>query len=98
VRDRQLAETRYFHSMGGSRIFVPLEELTITASHGPADDVARVPDAAGPSGWARTKTITLKRLPAAANVPELWSGDLHVHMNYAGHYRNTATRAGEQRA
>jgi len=96
VRDRQPAETRYFHSMGSSRIFVPLEELTITASHGPAYDVARMTDTAGPSGWARTKTIALKRLPAAPNVPELWSGDLHVHMNYAGHYRNTATRLAEQ--
>jgi hypothetical protein len=96
VRDRQAIETRYFHTMGGSRLFVPLDSLTITASHGPAYDVAKVSDTAGPSGWARTKTVTLRRLPAAPGMPRLWSGDLHVHMNYAGHYRNTPARLAEQ--
>ena len=96
VTGRQPAETRYFHTMGGSRLFVPLDRLTITASHGPAYEVAQIPDTAGPSGWARSKTVTLKRLAPAPGVPERWSGDLHVHMNYAGQYRNTPSRLAEQ--
>jgi TolB protein len=96
VVERQSAETRYFHTTGASRVFVPLDRLAITVSHGPAYDVAHVDDNIGSSGWARTKTVTLTRLAKAPGLPDLWSGDLHVHMNYAGQYRNTPAHLAEQ--
>src|SRR6266550_3300488 len=41
-----------------------------------------------PAGRTLTKRLVLERL---ANLPARgwWSGDLHVHMNYGGAYRNT---------
>src|SRR4051812_18801221 len=96
VPDRQAMETRYFHTSGRSRISVPLERLSIAVSHGPAYDVAHVDDDIGPTGWARSRTVTLQRLQMPAGVPPVWSGDLHVHMNYAGHYRNTPAHLAEQ--
>src|SRR3954469_132176 len=96
VPDRQAMETRYFHTSGRSRISVPLERLSIAVSHGPAYDVAHVDDDIGPTGWARSRTATLQRLQLPAGVPPVWSGDLHVHMNYAGHYRNTPPHLAEQ--
>src|SRR3954451_21699805 len=96
VPERQRVETRYFHSQGRSRLSVPLDRLAITVSHGPSYDVAHAEDDPREAGWTGTRTITIKRLPMPRGWPTLWSGDLHVHMNYGGHYRNTAGRLAEQ--
>jgi hypothetical protein len=96
VPERQAVETRYFHSAGQSRISVPLEPLTITVSHGPAYEIATVKDDPRVSDWSAERTVTLKRLPVGPG--EWWSGDLHVHMNYGGTYRNTPRHLFEQAA
>ena len=93
--ERQTIETRYFHSAGRSRIAVPLDRLAITVSHGPAYETARVEEHPGAAGWSGTRTVTLRRLPAVGSGA-WWSGDLHVHMNYGGLYRNTPSRLAEQ--
>ena len=54
VPERQPIETRYFHSAGRSRISVPIDRLTITVSHGPAYEVARLEEDARVGGWARS--------------------------------------------
>lgn len=81
VPERQAIETRYFHSPGRSRISVPLDRLAITVSHGPAYEVAHLEEDPRITGWTGARTVMLKRLPAPRDLPELWSGDLHVHMN-----------------
>jgi hypothetical protein len=96
VPDRQAIETRYFHSRGHSRISVPLDRLAITVSHGPAYEVAHLEEDPRITGWTGARTVMLKRLPAPRDLPELWSGDLHVHMNYSGVYRNTPMHLAEQ--
>jgi len=96
VRERQAVETRYFHSPGRSRIPVPLDRLAITVSHGPAYEVAHLDEDPRVAGWQGTRTVTLERLPAPADSGEWWSGDLHVHMNYGGLYRNTPAHLATQ--
>jgi TolB protein len=96
VRERQAIETRYFHTQGRSRISVPLDRLTITVSRGPAYEIAHLEEDARPSGWTGARTVTLRRRAAPRDAPALWSGDLHVHMNYGGHYKNTPARLAEQ--
>jgi hypothetical protein len=96
VPERQAIETRYFHSAGRSRISVPIDSLTITVSHGPGYEIARLEENPGAAGWTGTRTVTLRGLPVPSNWPRLWSGDLHVHMNYGGSYRNTPEHLAEQ--
>jgi TolB protein len=96
VPERQAVETRYFHSTGRSRISVPLDRLALTVSHGPAYEVAHLEEDPRIPGWSGTRTVTLKRLATPPDSGEWWSGDLHVHMNYGGLYRNTPTHLAEQ--
>ena len=96
VPERQTIETRYFHSTGRSRVTVPTDRLVVTVSHGPAYEIARLDDDPRAAGWSGTRTITLRRLPTAPGSGEWWSGDLHVHMNYGGLYRNTTNRLAVQ--
>ena len=96
VKERQPIETRYFHTRGRSRISVPLDRLAITVSHGPAYEIAHLEEDARAAGWTGTRTVTLKRLPAPPGSGDWWSGDLHVHMNYGGLYRNTPFRLADQ--
>ena len=96
VPERQAIETRYFHSNGASRIAVPLDRLAITVSHGPAYEIAHVEEDARTAGWSGTRTVTLNRLSTPDRFGEWWSGDLHVHMNYGGLYRNTPVHLAEQ--
>jgi TolB protein len=96
VPERQAVETRYFHMTGESRIALPLDDFAITVSHGPEYEVAHVEEHAGASDWSGTRTVTLKRLPMPPGAGTWWSGDLHVHMNYGGLYRNTSAHLAEQ--
>jgi hypothetical protein len=96
VPERQTFETRYFHSGGRSRMSVPMDRLAVTVSHGPEYEIARVDEDPRSAGWSGTRTITLRRLPAAPGAGAWWSGDLHVHMNYGGVYRTTAGRLAQQ--
>lgn len=96
VPERQAVETRYFHTTGQSRISVPLDELTLTVSHGPAYEVAHLVEDTRAPAWSGSRTVTLRRLPLPPDTGPWWSGDLHVHMNYGGLYRNTPARLAQQ--
>jgi len=89
VKERQRSETRYFHTTGRSQVLVPLDRLAITVSRGPSYEIVHVDEDARAAAWTGTRRITLKRLSAPRGWSEMWSGDLHVHMNYTGTYRNT---------
>jgi Tol biopolymer transport system component len=96
VSEHQHIETRYLHTNGVSVVSVPAEQLTIVVSHGPAYDVARIEEDASRADWSGTCTVTLPRLTPPSDSGEWWSGDLHVHMNYGGLYRNTPEHLAEQ--
>src|SRR5213596_3153645 len=79
-------EYGYFHTSGTADLTVPTGTVQVEVWHGPEYRVARA-DVTVPAGRV-TKRLVLERL---ANLPARgwWSGDLHVHMNYGGAYRNT---------
>jgi len=96
VPERQAVETRYFHTDGRSRISVPRDRLAITVSHGPAYEVAHLEEDTRAAEWPGARTVTLRQLDRPRDSGRWWSGDLHVHMNYGGLYRNTPARLARQ--
>jgi TolB protein len=87
-------EYGYFHTSGSAVVTVPAGTFTLEVSHGPEYRVARRRVKVSP-GSTTAVSIVLERLvdlPAAG----WYSGDLHVHMNYGGAYRNTPRRLAAQ--
>src|SRR5205823_8115025 len=66
---------------------VPAGRVTVEVTRGPEYRIARAELTLAPGG-SRAHRVVLQRL---ANLPAQgwWSGDVHVHMNYGGAYRNT---------
>ena len=87
-------EYGYFHTSGTAELTLPEGAVRVEVWHGPEYRVARV-DVSVPAGRTVTKRLVLERL---TNLPARgwWSGDLHVHMNYGGAYRNTPERLAFQ--
>jgi hypothetical protein len=92
-RARQAAETHYFHCPATCTLAVPAGATSIWVQHG-----FRY------SPWRETVNLTGNQtvpvqlqpndLPASFGT---WrSADLHVHMNYGGHYRNTPENLARQ--
>jgi len=80
-------EMHYFHTSGPVTVSVPKGKLKIEVSHGPEYELLKteVDASAGP---AKTVDLVLnKQVPPTFG--NWWSGDLHSHMNYGGHYKNT---------
>ncbi len=80
-------EYTYFHTSGRSELTVPAGAVSIEVLHGLEYRPVRQEVTIGSGETSRVRAV-LGRL---ANLPAqgYWSGDLHVHMNYGGHYRNT---------
>ncbi|HLZ46529.1 MAG TPA: CehA/McbA family metallohydrolase [Gemmatimonadales bacterium] len=80
-------EYSYFHSSGSSALTVPAGTVHVEVWRGPEYRVTRA-DVNVPAGARITKRLVLERMD---NLPARgwWSGDVHVHMNYGGAYRNT---------
>jgi Tol biopolymer transport system component len=94
----QIEETRYFHCDGECVVNVPLGDTSITAWRGLRYSAARstVQVQKFP---AVTMGIRFKPLMLPPWAPASVSADLHVHMNYGGHYRSTVqTLAAQARA
>lgn len=85
---QQQYESHYFHSNGTFEVNVPEDQVSIQVSHGPLYEIDKMtvdtrltlPD---------TIIIQLKKLELPSGFGNWWSGDVHVHMNYGGNYRNT---------
>ncbi len=84
-RGRQSQETRYFHCPARCTLSVPTGSVTVTALHGFAHTPATRTLDLEPADASVTLTLPANGLPARFG-PHL-SADLHVHMNYGGHYR-----------
>ena len=83
-------ESAYFHSDGSAELTVPAGNVQVEVWRGPEYEVARA-DVTVPAQGRIVYSVVLERL---ADLPARgwWSGDLHVHMNYGGAYRNTPRR------
>ena len=90
-RALQPMETAYFHCPGECFLDVPVGQKDVTVWRG----LHYVPNTTGLNGEGDL-TIPLfpVRLPDWA--PKRVQADLHVHMNYGGHYRNDGERLGAQ--
>lgn len=86
-RTERSYEYGYFHSTGMSEMTVPAGTVQIEVWRGPEFRIARA-EVTVPARHRAVRRIVLERL---ADLPSRgwWSGDLHVHMNYGGAYRNT---------
>jgi TolB protein len=87
VRSERSFEYGYFHADAACTLTLPAGDYTVEASRGPEFAIVRHPvriQADATTG----QDLVLHRL---ADMPARgwWSGDLHVHMNYGGAYRNT---------
>ena len=78
-------EYGYFHTAGRSTLSVPAGAVVVEVTHGPEWRLARETITV-PANQLTARTIRLARL---LPLPGWTSGDLHVHMNYGGHYRAT---------
>ncbi len=94
-RSVQPTETHYFHCASPCTLSLPAGEASITVQHGfrhlPWQKSLEVkPDA----------KVSLRAALVANDLPAEWgtwrSADLHVHMNYGGHYRNTPANLAKQ--
>lgn len=88
-RDRRF-EFTYFHAAGAAELTLPAGEYTVVVTKGLefARVVRKLRVRAGLRTTARFALARLLDLPARG----WWSGDLHVHMNYGGAYRNDPAR------
>ncbi len=87
VRGEQRFEYSYFHAPGRAALVVPAGTYDVEILHGLEFRPFRQRVAVTIGATARVRA-TLERL-ADLRADGYWSGDLHVHMNYGGHYRNT---------
>jgi len=85
-RERQF-EYSYFHVNGSTELTVPAGRIHVEVWHGPEFRVFRG-DFTVPAGGSVVHRVVLQRLVNLA-ARGWWSGDVHVHMNYGGAYRNT---------
>ena len=86
VRGEQRFEYGYFHSAGPDTVTVPAGRVAVEVWHGPEYRTVRREVTVG-AGDTRAVSFPLARL---TDLPSRgwWGGDLHVHMNYGGVYRN----------
>jgi TolB protein len=89
-------EVHYFHSPGRSLLTVPAGPVTVEVAKG-LEHAVESRKAQVSAGAVAELTFQLHSLSGLVTVPggfsrdrQAWaSADLHVHMNYAGAYRNT---------
>jgi Tol biopolymer transport system component len=91
-RSERAFEKHYFHADGRAEIRVPLGSATVEVSKGPEHRLETRSLDVGAGG--ADVVVRLTALDPLLRPPgERWSsGDLHVHMNYGGTYRNTPER------
>lgn len=97
--DRQAAryEPQYFHSDGAATVSLPAGEARIVVWRGMEHRIAQRSIDVRNNG-TRQIDIQLEPLDLPAEWQQWISADVHVHMNYGGHYRNTPPRLVQQAA
>ncbi|MGH8253546.1 MAG: CehA/McbA family metallohydrolase [Steroidobacteraceae bacterium] len=91
-RSVQAFETHYFHSAGHSTLTLPTGPAKITVWRGLVTAVAHT-EVTIKAGAATPLQVSLQPLALPAGWRDNWhSADVHVHMNYAGTYRDNPQR------
>jgi TolB protein len=93
-RSLQAFENHYFHCPGECILTVPMGDVRLQVFHGLDYAIAEQHVAITKGG--NTTTISLKPLRLPTQYGHFASADVHVHMNYGGHYRNTPQNLVEQ--
>ena len=97
-RSERRFEAHYFDTAGNSEIAVPVGEAEVDVMRGFENLFERRKVKVKPD---ETSELTVRMVPmfiAVDTVTNWVSGDVHVHMNYAGTYRNTPKHLVEQAA
>jgi Tol biopolymer transport system component len=88
-RNEHPFEARYFHTAGDDSIEVPAGPVHVELTRGLLCKPVQRTVAVGAGAIAPLSAV-LPAQPWSDAAGERWvSGDVHVHMNYGGHYRNT---------
>jgi Tol biopolymer transport system component len=93
-RSLQAFENHYFHCPGECTLTVPTGEAQVQVSHGMDYAISEQHMTIGKERSALA--VTLRPLGLPAQYGRFVSADLHVHMNYGGHYLNTPDNLIEQ--
>ncbi len=97
-RNEHPFDALYFHTEGTALIDVPAGEVQVDVMKGPERVPVRETVTVG-AGATVDLTATLPARPWTDGPTRRWvSGDVHVHMNYAGTYRNTPAHLALQAA
>ena len=99
VRSERPFEAHYFHTSGNAELTVPAGSVDVEVMKGFEYRIEKE-DSTG-CGRSSRPELTIQ-LQAARTCPSdahsHWvSGDVHVHMNYGGAYRNTPKQSGRSR-
>ena len=95
-RKERRFEAHYFHSAGAAEVAVPIGKVTVEIMKGFEHLFERRTVQVDANQDTRV-AIRLKALDTPRDPLAQWvSGDVHVHMNYAGVYRNTPKHLVEQ--
>lgn len=98
VRSERPFEAHYFHSPGRAELTVPAGRIAIEIMKGPEYRVEKK-SAQVASGRTTDLTVRLQPLNLPQEAHSHWvSGDVHVHMNYGGAYRDTPANLVAQAA
>ncbi len=94
-RTRQRMESHYFHCAPPCTLLLPAGSAQITVQRGFGHAIwrQRVELQAGGTSALRAQLVAR---PLPATFGRFVSADLHVHMNYGGHYRHTPATLAEQ--
>jgi Tol biopolymer transport system component len=88
-RNEHPFEARYFHTSGQDTLQVPPGRVSVEMMKGPARTPVRR-QVEVRAGEVSDVGATLDSVPWKDGADRRWvSADVHVHMNYGGHYRNT---------
>ncbi len=92
-------EAHYFHGRGDLSIAVPAGEVTIEVLRGFSQPLEVQKVSVGAGATVVVTSTAAEPFPLATDGGRRWvSGDVHVHMNYGGLYRNTPAHLLEQAA
>ncbi len=98
TRSERPFEAHYFDTTGESAITVPAGEVEVDVMRGLENRFEQRKLEVQPGGTVQL-TVKLVGFPVElATLTDWVSGDVHVHMNYAGTYRNTPQHLVEQAA
>jgi hypothetical protein len=97
-RARSSFESHYFHTAGQGSLRLPAGEAQVTVWRGLEHRIEHR-SVMIEAGETSRLAVALRPLDLPPGWQAAWpSGDVHVHMNYGGHYRNTPSRMVAQAA